>query len=216
MDNSRLALVAAGAILSVSLSSTAVAQSHELPLTNITTYSASFVSFDHIADSVAKPKTAPPAAKTLIDQAVNTARAEKKGVLVHWGASWCGWCKRFDAMLRSEQVGKIFADHYVVVALTTQERGDNSILNNPGSDSVIQALQLQGGLPVYAFLDGEGKKVASSCVLPPNNGNLGHPATPEEILAFGELLKTSAPRMSEEDRKKITDYLTSKAPKPQS
>jgi hypothetical protein len=63
-------------------------------------------------------------------------------------------------------------------------------------------------MPTFAFLDGDGKVLASSMVVPPDNHNIGYPGLPEEIGAFGSLLKKTAPRMTDVERTKVTDYLT--------
>jgi thiol:disulfide interchange protein len=151
--------------------------------------------------------TQPPLpAKTLIDQAVKTAKAHNKTVFVHISASWCGWCHKLDHALNSSDVSPLFAKHYEIVGLTALEQGGKKSLENPGVDSVMKALGLHGGPPLYAFIDGEGKEISSSLVMP-NDGNIGYPAIPEEIAAFGELLKKTAPAMTDAERTKITEYL---------
>lgn len=159
------------------------------------------------------PKTPLPA-KTLIDQAVATAKANNKTVLVHVGASWCGWCHKFDQMLASKDVGPIIEAHYVLVALDGMEEGPKKSLENPGVDSVMKALGLPAGPPVYAFLDATGAEIANSQVMP-NNGGIGYPAIPAEIQAFDALLKKTAPRMTDAEHATITEYLTRNAPKEQ-
>ena len=190
----RLHLMGLGLMLSATLSAPAWAQ----------------MSSASPSDTVGTAKTAnasqamPPAA-TLIDQAVKVAKASHKTVFVHVGASWCGWCHKLDEMLASKEVGSIIDAHYVVVPLIALEQ-DKS-LENPGVDSVMNALGLHDGPPLYAFIDADGKEITSSLVMP-NNGNIGYPGTPEEIAAFGGLLQKTAPQMSAADRAKITDYLT--------
>jgi hypothetical protein len=93
-----------------------------------------------------------------------------------------------------------------LVSLTVQEQGAH-----PGADSVMKAMGLKDGLPVFSFLDGNGKQIASSMVMPPNGGNMGYPAEPEEVKAFSELLQKTASRMTAANRTKINDYLTNAA-----
>jgi len=161
----------------------------------------------------AHANTAPLPAKTVIDQAVKTAKAENKTVFVHVGASWCGWCRKLEHMLDSKEVGPIFAAHYVLVPLDAMEEPEKKSLENPGVDSVLKALGLQGGPPMYAFLDADGKEIATSQVMPPDNGGIGYPAVPAEFKAFDELLKKTAPRMTDAERATIGEYLVKNAPK---
>jgi hypothetical protein len=110
-------------------------------------------------------------------------------------------------------VKKPLGEHYVTVHLTAKETPAKKALENPGSDQVLKDLGGErSGLPFFAFLDEAGKKLADSNALP-GRKNLGCPATPEEIAAFGTLLKQTAPRMTEAQRKQITDLFTKVAPK---
>jgi thiol-disulfide isomerase/thioredoxin len=158
------------------------------------------------------PQT-PPAAKAVVDQGVATAKANNKVVFVHVGASWCGWCHRLDAMLKSPDAGAAMSKYYVIVPLDALEEENKKSLENPGVDSVMKALDFKGGPPMFAFLDGEGKKIASSFAMAPNNGNIGYPATSEEISTFGALLKKTAPAMTDADYQTIIGYLTKNSPK---
>jgi len=158
---------------------------------------------------------APPSAESLMLAAAKTAKAQNKVVLVHFGASWCSWCKRLDEMLLGKELGKLFDDHYVIVHLTVQESDDKKQLENPGAEAMMNAEGAgQSGVPVFMFFSGEGKKIADSLALP-NRSNIGYPASPEEIAAFGTLLETTAPRMSSAQRASVISYLKAHAPAPE-
>ncbi len=155
----------------------------------------------------------PPPAQELLAAAVKTAKAENKTVFVHFGASWCGWCKRLDKFLASPEVGKLMSDHYVLLNLTVLESPEKKALENPGAEIVRQEMGGEkAGLPFYFFLDKAGQKLADSLAMP-KGGNIGHPANAEEIKAFAGLLERTAPRMTSDERAKIVAYLTQNIPK---
>ena len=78
-------------------------------------------------------QTKPPTAEQVLTGATQTAKAQQKNVLIHFGASWCSWCRHLDAMLESAEVGKLFRDNYVIAHLTIQESKDKVALENPGA-----------------------------------------------------------------------------------
>lgn len=156
--------------------------------------------------------TKTPPAQTIIDRALKTAKAENKTVFVHFGASWCVWCKHLDAMLSSQEVGKLISDNFVLVNLTVQESDDKKALENPGAQEIMEKNGAgKAGVPYYLFLDKDGKKIVDSLAMP-KGGNIGYPATPEEIKTFESLLPKAAPRMTAAQRASISEYLTKHAP----
>ena len=158
---------------------------------------------------------APPSAETLVDAAVKTAKTQNKIVLVHFGASWCEWCRHLDDMLQGPELGKLFADHFVIVHLTVQESDDKKQLENPGADQLLAREGAgKSGVPVFMFFDQGGKKIADSLALP-NRANIGYPASPEEIQAFAGILEKTTPRMTAAQRQSIVDYLKKHAPPPE-
>jgi thioredoxin-related protein len=153
-------------------------------------------------------QTKPPAASEVVSKGVETAKAQQKNLLVLFGASWCSWCKRLDAMLESPEVGKLFQANYVIEHLTIQESKDKLHLENPGAQDLVNSSGGTGsGVPVYIFFDNTGNRLATSMSMP-GGKNIGHPATPEEIKAFASLLEKTAPKMTPAERQQVTDYLS--------
>jgi thiol:disulfide interchange protein len=162
---------------------------------------------------LAKPDGNPKlSAQELLGAAAKTAKAQNKTIMVHFTASWCGWCKRLDAFLNAPEVGKLMADNYVLLELTVHESRQKKALENPGAEALMKEMGgADAGLPYYFFLDKEGKKIGDSLVMPGGN-NIGHPANADEIKAFVGLLERTAPRMTAIQRATIAEYLTNNAP----
>jgi thioredoxin-related protein len=160
-----------------------------------------------LALTTAAQTKAPAQAQEVLREAMQSAQAQQKNILIHFGASWCTWCKRLDAMLESPEVGKLFQDNFVIDHLTIQESKDKVQLENPGAQQMVDDAGAKGsGVPVYIFFDSAGNRLATSMAMP-DGKNIGHPATPEEIKAFDGLLQKTAPRMTAAQRQQVTDYL---------
>ena len=109
---------------------------------------------------------------------------------------------------------KMFEENYVIVYLDVLENSDKKKLENPdGLETMKELGGEKAGLPFYAFLDAKGKKLADSDVMP-KGMNIGYPGSPEEISAFMDLIKKTAPRWSATDQDKLKSYFVSNAPKP--
>lgn len=155
----------------------------------------------------------PPSAKAVLSTAMQTARAQNKNIMVHFEASWCSWCKHLDAAMRSPELGKMFDDNYVLVALTVLESDKLKSSENPGAEEMMKELGGEkAGLPFYVFLTKDGTPVANSMAMPKGD-NIGYPATAEEIQAFDRLIARTALRLTTEQRARLVDYLKKNAPK---
>jgi len=163
-----------------------------------------------VSQRLAPPR--PPSAETLINAAVRVAQTENKGVLIHFGATWCKWCKRLDAAFESPELAGIFHDNFVLMHLTVQEDEDKVDTENPGAAALMAEFGAsQAGIPIYLFLDKNGRRLASSMALP-DGSNIGYPAAPEEIAAFEMLMEKTAPHMTADQRAAVTQYLRTHAP----
>lgn len=150
---------------------------------------------------------APPRADTLVSAAMKTAQAGKKVVLIEFGASWCTWCRSFEAFVHAPDVKQIIANNYVLVNLTVHERDDKKALENAGGEEAMNGWGgAKSGLPYYVFLNGAGKKIADSNAMP-DGSNIGFPGTAQELQMFVALIDKTAPGLSKADRTKIVDYL---------
>jgi thiol:disulfide interchange protein len=158
------------------------------------------------ADAGIEPAPPAPAAR-IVSEAVQTAAAGAKVVLIEFGASWCPWCRQFEAFVHAPQTAAVVAANYVVVNLVVQESEDKKALENPGGQDLMDKWGgAKAGLPFYVFLDATGRKIADSNAMP-DGGNIGFPGTEKEIQAFLGLLGRTAPRLSAADRSAVAAYL---------
>jgi thiol:disulfide interchange protein len=170
---------------------------------------AAVVAFGIMAVGVLAPGTvaAPESADAVVAAALGRARAEHKVVLIEFGASWCVWCRRFEAFVTAPGVAPIVQANYVVTNLTVQERDDKKPLENPGGQALFDRWSGgKAGLPFYVFLDATGQKIGDSNFMP-DGSNIGFPAVPEEIARFMMVIDRTAPRLTAAGHTVLQSYL---------
>jgi thiol-disulfide isomerase/thioredoxin len=151
-----------------------------------------------------------PSADQELAQARAKAATEQKTIFVHFGASWCGWCRKLDAFLEKPEVKPVFEKYFVPVKLVVQEDDKHKSLETPGADAWLQKLGGPAGLPYTAFLDAKGALIVNSkrpSTVNQDGENIGYPGSPEEVEWFVKMMRKAAPKMSETDLKTIETAL---------
>lgn len=146
-----------------------------------------------------------PTADELLARAKTKAAAENKSIYVHFGASWCGWCKRLDAFLERPDIQPVFEKYFVPLKLVVQENEKNKALENPGADALLKKVGGPEGLPFSAFLDAKGGLVVNSkrASSAGDGRNIGYPYEKEEIDWFIVMIKKAAPKIADGDLRTI-------------
>lgn len=87
-----------------------------------------------------------------IKDAVTSAKASGKHVLIQYGGNWCPWCIKFDGYSKSDpEISKLIAGNYITVKLNYSPENKNEASN------VYLGNPVRFGFPVFIVLDGKGK-----------------------------------------------------------
>jgi thiol-disulfide isomerase/thioredoxin len=140
-------------------------------------------------------QTTPEPASKILDAACKQAAAGKKNVMIVFHASWCGWCKKFEASVNDSTCKDFFDRNFVIKYLTILENGDKKSLENPGANELFESNGGKGeGIPYFLIYDKSGKLLANSKLKPDDAkaSNIGCPASKEEVAFFIDILKKTS------------------------
>ncbi|MGD0584008.1 MAG: thioredoxin family protein [Bacteroidales bacterium] len=147
---------------------------------------------------LAKGQIVPDSASVVLKNAYKQAATEKKNVMVVFHASWCGWCKKFEASINDSTCKDYFARSYVICELTIMESKGKENLNTPGAIDIYNKNGGSGGIPYFLIYNSKGKLLADSKMKPAGAKaddkpvNIGCPASAEEVAAFVEILRKTS------------------------
>ena len=145
----------------------------------------------------------PQDAEDVLKAGLARAKSEDKLVFLHVGAPTCRWCRVLDRFLEEHDavLGRDFVDVKVDTARMTNGEAVATRLRKGSQD---------GGIPWMAILDAQGAEIVNS---EGPQGNIGYPATPQEIAHFVVMLEKAARRMTPDERAQIQAALESYAKK---
>ncbi len=148
----------------------------------------------------------PSSAKVLLSRATAEAKAGNKNVMLIFHASWCGWCKKMDAMLESPEFAKTFDKSFVITHVVVLENPDKKNLENEGGAALMAKFGgATAGLPFFVILNGKGEKIGDSFLA--NKQNMGFPSEPQEVSTFMALMKKTAPKMTAAELTSLETFL---------
>lgn len=153
-------------------------------------------------------RVGPPSARAVLDAAVAKAGVGKKGILVGFRASWCGYCRKLEQTLTSPGVRPALDRRFVVVWLDVLETGEKVALENPGGRELFNDWSGgDAGIPFLATLDFGGRLVATSLRAGPGGvlQSIGFPSREPEVRHLLSMLRSASPSMTDEEARRISE-----------
>ncbi|HWB13626.1 MAG TPA: thioredoxin family protein [Pirellulales bacterium] len=94
-----------------------------------------------------------------IAAALKRAKAERKHVLLKFGANWCGWCHKLSKCFKeNEDVARLLNQNYVLVLIDVDivddQKHNADVLERYGNPTRL-------GLPALVVLDAEGEQLTT-------------------------------------------------------
>ena len=167
-----------------------------------------FVVFFLIFSGIIYGQEKPESADKIMADAYKIAGKENKSVMIVFHASWCSWCKKFEASVTDPSCREYFEKHFVVRYLDILERGDKKNIENPGAIDIFNINGGDGsGIPYFLIYD-KNRNLISDSKMSAGEGkpkqNIGCPSSEEEAAAFIAILN-KAEKVSDAEKVAITE-----------
>ena len=153
----------------------------------------------------------PESAVKILDDAYKIAAKENKNVMIVFHASWCGWCKKFEASINDPACKDFFDKHFVIKYLDILERRDKKIIENPGAEDIYNKNGGNGGgIPFFLIYDKNKNLLSDSKFKAAADGpnaqaqNIGCPTSEEEVVAFIKILEKEV-KISDKEKSAIME-----------
>ncbi|MCA9285469.1 MAG: thioredoxin family protein [Phycisphaerales bacterium] len=149
----------------------------------------------------------PADAAAVLAQGLANAKTSGRRVFLHFGAPWCGWCRRLESWIRSPDAAPLFDQEFVDVKIDIDRMtGAGAVYArfNPAAGRM--------GIPWFAVLAADGSVLGTSTTA--EGANIGFPVDPKEIEHFATLLRQSVQHLSSEQQAALIASLRAAAPKP--
>ena len=125
--------------------------------------------------------------------AFDRAAKEDKPILLDIGAVWCHWCHVMDRESYEDDVtAQIINEHFVAVKVDRDERPDV----DTRYQAAVSAISGQGGWPLTAFLNPEGKPYFGGTYFPPEDRH-GRPSFQRVLLTMAEAFENRRTEVDE-------------------
>jgi thiol:disulfide interchange protein len=139
-------------------------------------------------------------AEDVLKAGLAEAKQTGRRVFLHFGAPWCGWCKRMERWLAREKVAEIWAKDFVDIKID-QDR----MIGGPEIKERFPA-STTSGIPWFAVLNADGSVQHDSMIMP-DGGNVGCPWSFEELTVFAGLLKKAAVNITAAEQKLLLEEM---------
>jgi thiol:disulfide interchange protein len=144
----------------------------------------------------------PLSAETVMQEQLDAAAKSDRLVLLHFGAPWCGWCRKMEAWMARPEIAAILAKEFVDLKIDVDRMpGGKAILNRYNDKAK--------GIPWFAFVDPKGKALATSDDA--KGDNIGFPSEPKEIEHFTKMLETTHRKLTKADIEQLAASLRAEA-----